>query len=139
MARRHVNGYTVGALQIFIDGAFGAVCGASLLSTDAGVACRQMGFVGGGRVVLAQEVLSDAELQVRLALRSQGQSREYPFLSSLRKYRRARSSGTLMTCRGMLLPRDAVVGVAAHRDHVILFEGASGKVYQPTGPVHVFI
>lgn len=45
--RVDVNGFATGALQIFLDGAFGAVCGAVFGPADADVACRQLGFVGG--------------------------------------------------------------------------------------------
>jgi len=42
-----VNGFATGALQVFLDDAFGAVCGNLFGPLDAQVACRQMGFVGG--------------------------------------------------------------------------------------------
>lgn len=45
-----INGFVTGALQVFIGGAFGAVCFTTFDSTDADVACRQMGFVGGAYV-----------------------------------------------------------------------------------------
>ena len=37
-----------GALQVQLDGEFGAVCNAAFDSVDAAVACRQLGFVEGG-------------------------------------------------------------------------------------------
>ena len=42
------NGFTTGALQVFHDGAFGAVCNVGFDSVDADVACRQLGFPVGG-------------------------------------------------------------------------------------------
>lgn len=51
--REERNGYVSGALQVFIDGAFGAICSSSFDPVDAGVACRQLGFVGGTALPLA--------------------------------------------------------------------------------------
>lgn len=48
-----VNGFATGALQVFLNGAFGAVCAPSFDSTDAGVACRQLGFADGVAAPLA--------------------------------------------------------------------------------------
>ena len=42
-----VNGYVTGALQVFCDGQWGAVCCANFNSSDALVACRQLGFTTG--------------------------------------------------------------------------------------------
>ena len=42
------NGFTTGALQVFHNGAFGAVCNIGFDSVDADVACRQLGFTAGG-------------------------------------------------------------------------------------------
>ena len=39
--------YSSGRLEIFINGQWGTVCDDFFSSTDAGVACRQMGFSGG--------------------------------------------------------------------------------------------
>ena len=47
------NGFITGALQVFIDGAFGAVCTSSFDPVDADVACRQLGFLGGTALPLA--------------------------------------------------------------------------------------
>eukprot|EP00892_Ulva_mutabilis_P012292 jgi/Ulvmu1/9435/UM051_0063.1 len=51
--RVDINGYATGALHVFLDGAFGAVCVNEFGPADADVACRQMGFVGGTAVPLA--------------------------------------------------------------------------------------
>lgn len=53
VGRMDVNGFVTGALQIFVDGAFGAICSTSFGLPDADVACRQMGFVGGAFLPLA--------------------------------------------------------------------------------------
>ena len=45
--RVDINGFATGALQVFIEGAFGAVCNTLFGPPDAEVACRQMGFTGG--------------------------------------------------------------------------------------------
>lgn len=45
--RVDINGFATGALQVFVDGAFGAVCSSRFSHEEAGVACRQMGFVSG--------------------------------------------------------------------------------------------
>eukprot|EP00892_Ulva_mutabilis_P004104 jgi/Ulvmu1/2065/UM121_0006.1 len=42
------NGFTTGALQVFHDGQFGAVCNVGFDAVDAAVACRQLGFPAGG-------------------------------------------------------------------------------------------
>ena len=42
------NGFMTGALQVLLDGEFGAVCNAGFDSVDAAVACRQLGFAEGG-------------------------------------------------------------------------------------------
>ena len=47
------NGFVSGALQVFVDGAFGAVCTSSFDPVDADVACRQLGFLGGTALPLA--------------------------------------------------------------------------------------
>eukprot|EP00892_Ulva_mutabilis_P008500 jgi/Ulvmu1/6021/UM260_0005.1 len=47
VSRLDINGFATGALEILHNGAFGAVCSARFDSSDAVVACRQMGFVGG--------------------------------------------------------------------------------------------
>lgn len=55
-------GFVSGALQVFLDGAYGAVCTTNFEDTDADVACRQLGFVGGtsgGEFVLADTELTD--------------------------------------------------------------------------------
>ena len=45
--REDGNGFATGALQIFHDGAFGAICSNSFNEIAADVACRQLGFLGG--------------------------------------------------------------------------------------------
>eukprot|EP00892_Ulva_mutabilis_P006521 jgi/Ulvmu1/4240/UM191_0013.1 len=42
------NGFTAGALQVFHDGDFGAVCNVGFDDEDAAVACRQLSFSTGG-------------------------------------------------------------------------------------------
>lgn len=64
VARRELNGYVIGALQVYIDGAFGTVCGAGVGNALANVACRQLGFIGGGLSPFADEALTEAELMV---------------------------------------------------------------------------
>lgn len=51
--RMEGNGYVSGALQVFIGGAFGAVCASSFDPVDADVACKQLGFLGGTALPLA--------------------------------------------------------------------------------------
>lgn len=57
--RVDINGFATGALQIFHDGAFGAVCRSSFDAPDAEVACRQLGFGGGTPLPLAIASRSD--------------------------------------------------------------------------------
>ena len=47
VGRVDVNGFATGALQVYMDGAYGAVCSTFFSPEDADVACQQMGFVGG--------------------------------------------------------------------------------------------
>ena len=49
VSRVDVNGFATGALQVFCEGAWGAVCTSNFDSVDATVACRQLGFTGGLR------------------------------------------------------------------------------------------
>eukprot|EP00892_Ulva_mutabilis_P004969 jgi/Ulvmu1/2844/UM144_0009.1 len=51
--RVDINGFATGALQVFHDGAYGAVCSNNFDDTDAHVACRQMGFIGGANLANA--------------------------------------------------------------------------------------
>lgn len=48
-----VSGATTGVLQLFCDGAWGAVCNANFGNRDAIVACRQLGFAAGAPVARA--------------------------------------------------------------------------------------
>lgn len=45
--RVNVNGYATGTLQVFCEGAWGAVCSLNFDDRDAQVACRQLGFPSG--------------------------------------------------------------------------------------------
>eukprot|EP00892_Ulva_mutabilis_P004523 jgi/Ulvmu1/2442/UM135_0002.1 len=47
VSRVDVNGYATGALQVFCEGAWGAVCNSNFDNRDALVACRQLGFSSG--------------------------------------------------------------------------------------------
>lgn len=47
MRRLDVNGYTTGTLQVFLNGAWGAVCNSNFDTADATVGCRQLGFKSG--------------------------------------------------------------------------------------------
>lgn len=38
------NGYVTGTLQVYVEGAWGAVCTVGFGDPDAQVACRQLGF-----------------------------------------------------------------------------------------------
>ena len=49
-----INGYATGAVQVFQDGAFGAVCKTGFDEVAANVACRQLGFMSGTLIPLAQ-------------------------------------------------------------------------------------
>ena len=51
--RVDINGSATGALQVFHNGAFGAVCNNQFSAVDADVACRQLGFNGGTPLPLA--------------------------------------------------------------------------------------
>lgn len=59
-----------GSLQVFRAGAFGTVCAAGFRDKDAQVACRQLGFLGGGFLPFALSAFSDEELEVLLRLLS---------------------------------------------------------------------
>lgn len=50
VARVDVNDYAIGALQVFLRGAWGAVCTSHFDNRDAMVACRQLGFSSGYRI-----------------------------------------------------------------------------------------
>ena len=52
VSRVDVNGFATGAVQVFMDGAWGAVCTAGFDDVDAAVACRQLGFTAGLRLPL---------------------------------------------------------------------------------------
>lgn len=52
--RIDVNGFATGALQVFLGGAWGAVCDSGFDRTEADVACRQLGFSGGVTVTPLQ-------------------------------------------------------------------------------------
>ena len=45
--RIDVNSYATGSLQVFLNGAWGAVCSNEFNRIAADVACRQLGFSGG--------------------------------------------------------------------------------------------
>lgn len=45
--RVDVNGFATGTLQVFCEGAWGAVCSSNFDDRDAQVACRQLGFTAG--------------------------------------------------------------------------------------------
>lgn len=45
--RVDVNGFATGTLQVFCEGAWGAVCSSNFDDRDARVACRQLGFSTG--------------------------------------------------------------------------------------------
>ena len=47
MNRVDVNGFANGHLQVFCEGAWGAVCSSNFDDLDALVACRQLGFTTG--------------------------------------------------------------------------------------------
>lgn len=51
--RLDVNGFVTGALQVYQDGVFGAVCASSFDPVDGDVACRQLGFAAGTALPLA--------------------------------------------------------------------------------------
>ena len=53
ISRVDINGFATGALQVFHNGAFGAVCNNQFSAVDADVACRQLGFTGGTSLPLA--------------------------------------------------------------------------------------
>ena len=50
VSRVDVNGYATGALQVFCEGAWGAVCNSGFDDNDALVACRQLGLTTGVRL-----------------------------------------------------------------------------------------
>eukprot|EP00892_Ulva_mutabilis_P005578 jgi/Ulvmu1/3392/UM016_0008.1 len=53
VSRVDINGFATGALQVFHNGAFGAVCDNQFGPAEADVACRQLGFIGGADLPLA--------------------------------------------------------------------------------------
>lgn len=66
LVRQHlsaVTGFVTGALQIFLEGDFGAVCSNRVGPTDAEVACRQMGFVGGAIIGSLGSTSDDNEVR----------------------------------------------------------------------------
>lgn len=66
-----INGFVTGAVQVFLNGAFGGVCKTGFGPTGAAVACRQLGYVDGidvqspfGRFTFGLDPLRDATIQV---------------------------------------------------------------------------
>eukprot|EP00892_Ulva_mutabilis_P007287 jgi/Ulvmu1/4930/UM204_0001.1 len=49
VSRIDVNGFATGALRVFCEGVWGAVCTSNFDDVDAAVACRQLGFTAGVR------------------------------------------------------------------------------------------
>lgn len=47
VGRVDINGFAMGAIQVFRDGAWGLVCDTNFGDRDAVVACRQLGFSAG--------------------------------------------------------------------------------------------
>ena len=65
--RLDINGYATGAVQVFHNGAWGAVCSNTFDASAAQVACRQMGFIGGRMLPLAIDrrfILDSSDLEV---------------------------------------------------------------------------
>ena len=62
--RVDINGFATGALHVFIEGAFGAICNTLFRPLDAGVACRQMGFAGGTALPLELEAMGSLDNSV---------------------------------------------------------------------------
>ena len=65
--RLDINGYATGAVQVFHDGAWGAVCSNTFDTLAADVACRQMGFISGTLLPLAIDTrftVDTSELEV---------------------------------------------------------------------------
>eukprot|EP00892_Ulva_mutabilis_P004970 jgi/Ulvmu1/2845/UM144_0010.1 len=58
--RVNINGFVTGSLQVFLGGAFGAVCSNRFDPVDAAVACRQLGYRGG--TVLPDEFIGSSSL-----------------------------------------------------------------------------
>lgn len=76
--RLEVNGFVTGALQVFLDGEFGAVCSKGFDSIDADVACRQMGFIGGKSIDTAiDRTVSVLEQEEQFRVRSLIRLHEY--------------------------------------------------------------
>ena len=65
VSRVDVNGFSTGAVQVFMDGAWGAVCTAGFDDVDAAVACRQLGFITGVSQVQDEESGKSAPDPVR--------------------------------------------------------------------------
>lgn len=73
ISRLDINGFATGALQVFHDGAFGAVCSNNFGPSDADVACRQLGFVGGAPLPLALDrrgFVDDPDMRQQLQVHS---------------------------------------------------------------------
>lgn len=52
VSRVDINGFATGALQVVVNGEYGAVCSQSFGGAEADVACRQLGFLGGSALPL---------------------------------------------------------------------------------------
>eukprot|EP00892_Ulva_mutabilis_P005583 jgi/Ulvmu1/3397/UM016_0013.1 len=69
-SRVDINGFVTGALQVFLHGAWGAVCEHDFGNAEAAVACRQLGYVGGAAVPWAlHDGLTTAEQRAFTAVR----------------------------------------------------------------------
>eukprot|EP00892_Ulva_mutabilis_P004913 jgi/Ulvmu1/2794/UM141_0001.1 len=56
VGRVDVNGFATGGVQVFLNGAFGAVCTQNFGAPEARIACRQLGFPSG---VVLRSILSE--------------------------------------------------------------------------------
>eukprot|EP00892_Ulva_mutabilis_P004923 jgi/Ulvmu1/2802/UM141_0010.1 len=65
ISRVDMNGFGTGALQLYHDGEFSAVCAKEFDAPDTAVACRQLGFGDG---VVIQPMPNDAEVHDVIAL-----------------------------------------------------------------------
>ena len=100
--RVDVNGFVTGALQVFLNGAFGAVCSKAFDAVDADVACRQMGFVGGTSIDTAiDRTVPEHEQQEQVRVPYQSRAHTCPIMTSAQALQSQHRNANPMPCTHM--------------------------------------